>query len=552
MDTHSGAIIHRVSRPARLAASLAATALLLAAALPATAQAGTYTVTACNAAPGGANNSWVPFNTDTTHLQTRLSCPYTINEGQLASQENGIATTDILELPNGAQAGAEAGWTFKVPHPENEKITGISYDRMFSTQDQYWIPALRADSAILPGQTCTPPIAGSCLNGSGPGGENHATLTGLSAETLTLGLQCTAPAGQECITGADDFHAAVATMYAAEVTIQDNTPPTLQLPTGPLWENTNYHKGTENLTIAARDSGGGTQTLTMSIDGQPVETYTAPCNYTYPQPCPSQITPTLTLNTTKLPDGTHTLTLVTTDAAGNQSTQITRQITIANNPPPAPTNMAATPTQAGSSVFNVTWTNPADPTPITEATYQLCPADGPCAVPIAAPATGPATVTVPEPGTWTLAVWLHDAAGNSNPADAARTTLTVLPDDYDGGTGGISNSSSRESSSNSDSNKSNSTAPKIKLHVTEALRGRKLTVRVTGSPTDRQVHVRYVGRYHGRLIAAAAKKATLRHGKLTIIFVLSKLAAARATIQVTALLGHNPAATSTLRRYKAP
>jgi hypothetical protein len=550
MDTPPAAIIHHVSRQA-LAASLAAAALLLPV-LPAAAHAGTYTVTACNDAPGGANNSWTAFNTDTTHLQTRISCPYTINEGQLANQENGIATTDILELPNGAQTGAQAGWKFKVPDPESEKITSISYDRMLSTQDQYWIPALRANGAILPGQTCTPPIAGSCLTGSGPGGNNHATLTGLSAETLTLGLECVAPTGQECITGASGFHAAVATMYAAEVTIEDDASPTLEPPTGPLWENAGYHKGTENLTLAARDASGGVQNLTMSLDRQPVENYTAPCNYTYPRPCPLQAKPTLTLDTTKFPDGIHNLTLVATDAAGNQSTPTTRQITIANNPPLPPVNLTATPTYTGSPTFDVTWTNPADPTPISEATYQLCSASGPCATPTAAPPNGPATVTAPGPGTWTITVWLHDAAGNSNPADSAHATFTVSLEESGGGPGGRRNSSGGGPGS-SGSGGGSSTVPKAKLQITESLHGRKLTVRVTGPPTGGQVYVRYTGRFHGKLIAAAAKKVMLRHGKLTVTFILPKVAAAHATIRVTALLDHSPAAASTLhRRHKSP
>ncbi len=376
MDTHNNAIIHRVSQPARLTARLVATALLLAVALPpASAHAGTYNVTACNDAPGGANNSWLPFNTDTTHLQTRISCPYTTSQGQQANQENGIATTDILELPNGAEKGAQAGWKTEVP--ENETITGISYNRMLTTQDQYWIPALRANGTILHGQTCTPPISGSCLIGSGPGGENEATITGLSAKTLTLGLECTAPSDQQCITGADGFHAAVATMYGATITIEDPTPPTLSTPTGALWQLGTYggfHKGTESVTISAQDAGGGIQSITLAADGHPVETYSASCNFTFVQPCPLSTGPqTLTLPTTQLSDGTHTLTLTATDAASEESQIATKQINIANDPPPPPTDLIATPTQTGSSTFNVTWTNPADVTPITEATYQVCP-----------------------------------------------------------------------------------------------------------------------------------------------------------------------------------
>ena len=552
MDTHTDAIIHRMSRPARIAA-LAALALLLLI-LPSAANAGTFNVVACNDALGGANNSWVPFNTDTTHLQTRFSCPYTIDEGQQASQENGIATTDILELPNGAQTGAQAGWEFKITNPESEKITGISYDRMLSTQDPNWIPALRANGAILPGQTCKPPIAGSCLTGSGPGGENHATLTGLSAETLTLGLECTAPTGHECITGADDFHAAVATMYATEVTIQDNTPPTLQPPNGPLWEPgayNNFHKGTETVTVSAQDLGGGVQSIVLAADGHPLKTYTAPCNFTFVQPCPlSTGQQTLTLPTTELTDGTHSLTLTATDAAHNESQITTKQITVANNPPQPPINLTATPTQTGISTFNVTWTNPADIAPITEATYQVCPTSGSgtCTEPLPAPADGPATVTVPGPGAWTLVLWLHDAAGNSSPTNAAHATLTVTPEESHGGLGGSSNSNGK-GSENSNLGSNGSTVPTSKLHITETMRHRKLIVRVTGPPSG-LVKVHYTASYRGKAIATRSKTTNLRHGKLTVIFTLSVRAAAHAAILVNAQLGHNPPAISTLHRRR--
>ncbi len=554
MDTHNDAIIHRVGQPARLAARVATAALLLVVALPVAAtHAGTYTVTACNDAPGGANNSWVPFNTDTTHLQTRISCPYTINEGQQASQENGIATTDILELPNGATAGAEASWKFKVPDPEAEKITGISYDRMLSTQDPNWIPALRANGMILPGQTCKPPVAGSCLTGSGPGGENHATLTGLSAETLTLGLECTAPTGHECITGADGFHAAVATMYAAEVTIEDNTPPTLQPPTGPLWEPGAYggfHNGTESVTVSAEDVGGGVQSIVLAAEGHPIETYSAPCNFTFVQPCPlSAGQQTFTLPTTELPDGTHTLTLTATDAAGNESQVAAKQITVANDPPPPPTNLIAAPTQTGGSSFYVTWTNPADIAPITEASYQICPANGSdtCAEPLPAPPDGPATVAVPGPGVWTLTVWLHDAAGNSSSANAAHVTLTVTPDTSHGGSGGSGNASGKVLGDNS-SRGSGSIAPKSQLHLIATVHRHKLTVSVTG-PSSGIVNVHYTARYRGKVISTYSKAANLRHGKLTVTFALSGRTAAHATIWVSAQLDRNPPTTRTVRRH---
>jgi len=143
-------------------------------------------------------------------------------------------------------------------------------------------------------------------------------------------------------------------MYGAKVTLSDPTPPTLSTPTGALWgpgEAGGFHKGTQSVTTSAQDVGGGVQNIVLSADGHPVETYNTPCNFTFAQPCPlSTGTQTLTLPTTELPDGTHTLTLLATDAAGNQSTVATEQITIENNPPPPPTEHGATTTvQPGSS-----------------------------------------------------------------------------------------------------------------------------------------------------------------------------------------------------------
>jgi hypothetical protein len=124
-------------------------------------------------------------------------------------------------------------------------------------------------------------------------------------------------------------------MYGATVTMSDPTPPTLGVPSGALWEpgaSGGVHKGTESATVSAQDVGGGVQSIVLSADGQPVETYSASCNFTFPQPCPSSIgAQTLTLPTTELADGTHTLTLVAIDAAGNQSTVASEQITVDNH-----------------------------------------------------------------------------------------------------------------------------------------------------------------------------------------------------------------------------
>ena len=378
----------------------------------------------------------------------------------------------------------------------------------------------------------------TCSVGGPPGeGGEPAVITGLSARELSLGIVCQAPAEDECVTGATQY-AVWAAMYGATVTLSDPTPPTLGVPSGALWgpgEAGGFHKGTESVSVSADDVGGGVASIVLSADGRPVETYSAPCNFTFAQPCPlSTGTQTLTLPTTQLSDGTHTLTLVATDAAGNQSTVASEQITVDNSAPPPPVGLSATATQAGGSTFTAPWSDPAGQVaPITGALYQVCPASGSgsCSAPATAPAAGPATVTVPGPGSWSIAVWLTNAAGNASPTAAAHTSVVVTPS----GPGG------------SGTGTGHSAGTKPTIRVTGALRGRELVVHVSGPATGR-VRVGFIGRLRGRTVASGAKTVALKHGRLTVMFKLGPRTAARALIRVSAKLDHELAVTSTLHR----
>jgi hypothetical protein len=507
--------------------------------------AGSYQVSACNFAPEAANNSWAWATNDPAqpaHYAEHANCPYRLGgSGGKADQEGGLSTTDGLELSSGATPGTSAGWTFTAP--AGTTITGLTYERYIGHSldpRNSWSPALRADGAIVSGETCLDSVQNgeTCSVGGPPGtGGEPARITGLSAHELSLGIVCQAPPEDECVTGATE-HAAWASMYGATVTLSDPTPPTLSAPSGALWgegEASGFHKGTESVAVAAADVGGGVASIVLSADGRPVQTYTAPCNFTFAQPCPSSTgTQTLTLPTTGLSDGTHTLALVATDAAGNQSTVASEQITVENSSPPPPVGLSATPTQAGSSTFTATWTDPAGQVaPITGALYQVCPASGSgsCSAPAQAPATGPATVTVPGPGSWSIAVWLTNAAGNASPAAAAHTSVVVPPS----GPGG------------SGTGTGHSAGTKPTIRVTETLRGRELVVHVSG-PASGRVHVGFTGRLGGRTVASTAKTVALKRGRLTVVFKLGPRTAAHALIRVSAKLDHELAVTSTLRR----
>ena len=322
---------------------------------------GSYEVSACNYAPEAVNNSWTWSTTDPSqpdHYAEHANCPYVLGDGGGAvDQEGGLSTTDALGLSSGAPPGTSAGWTFTAP--AGTTTTGITYERDIGHMidpDNYWSPALRADGTIVPGETCLDSVQNgeTCSVGGPPGeGGEPATITGLSAHQLSVGIVCQAPSGEECVTGATE-HKVWAATYGATVTLSDPTPPTLIAPAGALWgsgEAGGFHKGTESVTTSAQDVGGGVQSIVLAADGRPVETYNAPCNFTYPQPCPSSTgAQTLTLPTTELSDGTHTLTLVAIDAAGNQSTVASEQITVDNSPPPTPVEVgtSTTVTAAGS------------------------------------------------------------------------------------------------------------------------------------------------------------------------------------------------------------
>jgi hypothetical protein len=294
-------------------------------------------------------------------------------------------------------------------------------------------------------------------------------------------------------------------------------------PSGALWEpgqHDGLHKGSESVDVSAQDTGGGVKSIVLAVDGQPEATYSAACDHTYPQPCPTSTGPqTLTLPTAEFSDGAHTLALTATDAAGNQAST-SEQITIENNPPPPPRNLTATPTPVDGSTFLLSWEDPEGQlAAITAATLQVCPAAGAreCGAPTPEPVAGPATVTVPGPGTWSIPVWLTNAAGNSSTTNAASTIVTVPP--------ASPNNTSPDNSSpggpgpDSDSYGINGTPPpppRMKvLHLSEELRGRELIIRLR---------------------------------QLTATFKLSRRAATQATIRVKAELNHGPTVTSTLRR----
>lgn len=309
------------------------------AATPALAHAtGSYEVSTCNQAAGAVNNSWSWSTSDPahpSHFAEHTNCPYRMGQGGgTADRESGLSSTDALGLSDGAQPGTSAGWSFTAPSATT--ITGIEYERYIGHEtdpNNSWAPALRADGAVVPGETCLDSVQNeeTCVVGGPPGeGGEPIGLGGLAAHQLSVGITCQAPGEDECVTGAT-LHKVWAVLYGAKVTLEDGAAPTLGGPSGSLWTAPRgLVSGTQSVAVSAQDLGGGVRGIALSVDGNVVLGYGTSCDYTYAQPCPSSTATTLSLPTTQFSDGPHSLRLVATDAAGNESGAATSVIDVEN------------------------------------------------------------------------------------------------------------------------------------------------------------------------------------------------------------------------------
>jgi hypothetical protein len=215
------------------------------------------------------------------------------------------------------------------------------------------------------------------------------------------------------------------------ITIYDPTPPNLSNPRGDLWTSGGWIAGTRQVAFDASD-GAGIRRNVVRVDDQPLRVFDTACNDTHPAPCPNQGFD-VAVDTSKLSDGAHKLTLETVDSAGNP-TATSKSIQVDNSAPGAPSGLAVTGGDGWRSTndFAVSWSNPpaGSGAPVAGAHYRLCRASGGNCVTGSRDGAGLAGVDslqVPAAGDWELTVWLRDAAGNNDPAQTAQARLRFDP-----------------------------------------------------------------------------------------------------------------------------
>jgi hypothetical protein len=323
-------------------------AAMLAASVVATdsAFAGTYQVAACAGPTLLINNSWLPFNNNSTYLETSANCGSEVTGGSPST--SGLAAADILNLSTNVPAGATAGWRF-IP-PAGDTISAISIDRDLYEQTEGWVPQIvEADGHPLLGETCPFNVSNIGCEASGA-----ATHTGLDTTSLAIELLCDPEPLQPsvCDNGVLEHDARVE-LNSAIVTVTDEQPPQIVSTSGSLFTG-GLVRGTVSGTIDGSDSSG-VQFARVYVDGAQVTQQASSCDFTRPAPCPASSSNQFSLDTTTLSNGPHQVQAAVVDVAGNQILGSPVQITVENSAPAVPT----TPT---------TPTTPPPPSPVVPST----------------------------------------------------------------------------------------------------------------------------------------------------------------------------------------
>ena len=169
---------------------------------------------------------------------------------------------------------------------------------------------------------------------------------GLFANALCVGVP-----GYPCPIGKGDAngYAAVVYLYAADITLEQAAAPTASNVGGELASAPTV-SGASALTFNASDPGAGVYEAVFSVDGQVVQrtvvdeaggkcrdvgqTKDGAPAFLYLQPCPASVGADVALDTTRVANGVHRLSVSVIDAAGNAAAVLDRMVTVYN--PPAP------------------------------------------------------------------------------------------------------------------------------------------------------------------------------------------------------------------------
>src|SRR5438270_3174927 len=406
-----GTLSSRLSMSMSMSMSIAIALCLCAAslAIAGRARAGTYEVVACDAAPGGVNNSWTGSASPT--MAARETCP---------TRHQASGGMRVTNRVNAGTAPLFANATMAFDAPAGASIERLSAQYSIHREDRAWRMGCFTDSTMLSG--CRPNDAHALceVTSSWPG---FGVSWNLAPGVRRVSIQATCEAAIGCSTKPSDSTLAERVgvhLFSATVRVRDDTPPPIwDVSDGPL-TNGAWQRGAQYVGYAASDNVGIRATH-LYVDGVSRGDLERPCDYTRRVPCSDLTYSRYTVETQALRDGPHELRVDAVDAAGNVGSY-RAGFRSDNTPPDAPTAFAVDGGEGWRQTnhFALHWSNPASAAPIAGAWYELCnAATGSCSTGDRG-GTGIASIgdlSVPGPGDYTVRVWLQDWAGNVNPAN---------------------------------------------------------------------------------------------------------------------------------------
>jgi hypothetical protein len=322
------------------------------------ASAGVYHVYSCRTPAGVAapTSGWGP-STNGPWMEVTNNCESggsltAALDGNVSHPANVSAASWIFSAPAGTQIAAARLWRSAYANSweagNNSTETQLEAPGDTSTADVF-SQCVRFEGCESVGSSSVPLSEGNLVVAPA------ANLT--EATHLYAVASCGGGDGSSCpAVGAGS--AVSISLYAANITLADDTPPTVSSVGGSLVAAETL-SGVQDISFSATDTGSGLYEAVFSIDGHPVskqllESGSGSCRnvggtsdgsnaFFEVEPCPLALSDDLSFDTALAPDGSHLLTVALLDAAGNATTVLNRQVTFANHTASAPAGASVGP-----------------------------------------------------------------------------------------------------------------------------------------------------------------------------------------------------------------
>jgi hypothetical protein len=389
-------------------------ALLLAALAPATALAGTFDVHGLGLGGAGCPSGWHEHTFTPAKLNQETDCA----SWRIWSNRNGTPMTK----GHGAAASMFAA--------EGARFTGFSIQTAGTARNgMAWQMGMCQES--YSGCVGYPASRGTWFGNTPALGTLASPGAPQYARQLYAGVWCDAPSCPDDDTAGRAADVAIRSSHAV---VEDFTAPGAPdlsgIPTG--WTG-----GEQTLSYTASDAGSGLSSVAFEINGKPESSSAYSCMrlpdgaFSHPLPCSLTAGGSFPVDTRRLADGRHTLTVTVRDAGGEPGS-MTHELNVDNNAPESPRGLTVTGGSGWrrSNDFELSWQNPdqGDASPIAAAYHRVGslprgPIDGERTdAPDVSSLSG---IRVPHDGEWPVYVWLRDEATNAYHVTAAGAHLRL-------------------------------------------------------------------------------------------------------------------------------